>query len=355
MKKQIQSVISEIYSELEKNKHKQNTLRKDKVRFNKCYSVKWVLEDISKAIEVYKNYARKEKELDLGTKYLMIYGVFTALYLQQNALKDLCDALNHKQVDITKENNPKIYEIREIRNDIAGHPTTGRGSSKYTTYLSRHSCYYTNLSLRKIQYQETENDKFIDVDIISSIDTQEKFIKEQLEEILSMLRDETKEHIEKFKNDKLEDCFRKLVDARTKIYEEGFYTQNDQTGFNIVKGIIKKLKEKLNERWVNWEQTNFKYKIKSVEEIYTYLLSKPEIINTKINHGDDNERNFNENEFLKRNLLEHMICNLEELKDYAKEVDTDYENNFETKFPDNQTPPEVQITFNGGKNGFQVA
>ncbi len=352
MKEEIQSVISEIHSELEKNKHKQNTMYKDKVRYDKYRSAKWVLEDTSEAIEVYKNYTRKEKELDLGTKYLMIYGVFTALYLQQNALKDLCDALNHKQVDITKENNPKIYEIREIRNDIAGHPTTGRGSSKYTTYLSRHSCYYTNLSLRKIQYQETENDKFIDVDIISSIDTQEKFIKEQLEEILSMLRDETKEHIEKFKNDKLEDCFKHFDYARDKIHHRGFYTQKDQMGFNIVKRIIEKLKEKLNERFVDWKESGFEYNIENVEEIYNYLLSKPEIINTKINDEYDD---FNENEFLKRNLLEHMVCKLERLEKHAKEVDTDYENNFETKFPDNQTPPEVQITFNGGKNGFQVA
>ncbi|MBQ5469361.1 MAG: hypothetical protein IIT54_01925 [Acetobacter sp.] len=349
MKKQIQSVISEIYSELEKNKHKQNTLRKDKVRFNKCYSVKWVLEDISEAIEVYKNYARKEKELDLGTKYLMIYGVLQVLFLQQNALKDLCDALNYKQVDITKENNPKIYEIREIRNDIAGHPTTGRGSSKYTTYLSRHSCYYTNLSLRKIQYQETENDEFIDVDIISSIDTQEKFIKEQLEKILSKLRDETKEHIEKFKNDKLEDCFGDFTYART---HQDFYTQNDQMGFNLIKGIIEKLKEKLNKRCVDWEQTDFKDNIKSVEEIYTYLLSKPKIINETIHEADDKE-SFNENKFLKRNLLKHMFCMLDELKKHAKEVDTDYENNFETKFKGNQTPKKVWVTFDG-KNGFQV-
>ena len=83
-------------------------------------------------------------------------------------------------------------------------------------------------SLKKIQYQETKNDEFIDVDIISSIDTQEKFIKEQLEEILSKLRDETKEHIEKFKNDKLEDCFEDFIYASGKIYHEGFYTQNDQ-------------------------------------------------------------------------------------------------------------------------------
>ena len=82
------------------------------------------------------------------------------------------------------------------------------------------------------------------------------------------------------------------------------------------------------------------------------MLSKPEIINTKINDEYDD---FNENEFLKRNLLEHMVCKLERLEKHAKEVDTDYENNLETTFEGNQTPKKVWVTFDGGKNGFQVA
>ena len=70
-----------------------------------------MLEDISEAIEVYKNYARKEKELDLGTKYLMIYGVLEALYLQQNALNDLRDSLGYEKVNY-KEKHLEIYKIK---------------------------------------------------------------------------------------------------------------------------------------------------------------------------------------------------------------------------------------------------
>ena len=338
MKEKIQSIISEIHSELEKNKLKENTMLYDKYR-----SAKWFLEDISEAVEAYKNYERKEKELDLGTKYLMIYGVFTALYLQQEALNDFRHALNYEKVDYEK-NYPEIYKIRETRNDVAGHPTYRKRG--YSTCISRFTLK-GKLSLKELQYQETKNDEFIDVDIISSIDTQEKFIKEQLEEILSKLRDETKEHIEKFKNDKLADCFREFIYARSKIYSDGFYTQNDPMGFNLVKGIIEKLKEKLNERFVDWKQTDFKNNIENVEEIYNYLLSKPEIINTKINHEDDDKKGINENEFLKRNLLEHMFCKLEELKDRAEEVDTEYENNFETKFEDNDTIEKIEVVFVG--------
>ena len=119
----------------------------------------------------------------------------------------------------------KFIKLRETRNDVAGHPTC---RDNYSTYLSREA-WCSALSLRKIQYQETKNDEFLDFDILTEgICTQEKFIKEQLEEILSMLRDETKEHIEKFKNDKLEDCFEDFIYASGKIYHEGFYTQNDQ-------------------------------------------------------------------------------------------------------------------------------
>ena len=148
-----------------------------------------LIKNIIEAFEAYKTYVKKEQELDLGTKHLMIYGVLEALYLQQEALKDLCDALNYEQIHITEKNNPKIYKIRETRNDVAGHPTYRRGD--YSTYLS-----ISDLSLKKIRYHETKKDNAKDFDIlVEGICTQEKFIKEQLEKILSKLRDKTKEYI----------------------------------------------------------------------------------------------------------------------------------------------------------------
>ena len=318
MKEEILSIIKNINSELCIT-HKQNILLQDDKKYNRCYSAIYLLEDITEAIEYYKTY--NGSKLALGAKYLMVYGVLEALFLQQHALNDLLDALDYGNINYKKD-YPEIYTIRETRNDVAGHPTN-RTSAQYTTYLSR-----PDLSLEKIRYEETLHGKFIDFDIISSIETQEKFIKNQLEEILNKLIKEKKEHIEKFKNDKLMDCFQMFNYAHEKMYSiSGFYTQNDTLGFSLVKGIIEKLKTKLNERFTNWENTNFASDIKFVEEIHKYLLLKAEIINEE---GE-------ENKFLKINLLENMFSHLKELQDMAKEVDADYENDFKVEYTDDVT------------------
>ena len=108
--RRIQSVISGICDEL-RIEYKFNSLRTDKVRFNKCYSAIWLIQDITEAFEVYKAYAKKEQELELGTKYLMIYGVLEALYLQLNALNDLRDSLGYEKVNY-KEKHLEIYKIK---------------------------------------------------------------------------------------------------------------------------------------------------------------------------------------------------------------------------------------------------
>ena len=266
----------------------------------------------------------------------MVYGVLEALYLQQDALRDLFDALGCENINY-KEKYLQIYEIREIRNDVAGHPTK-RDNGKYTTYLSR-----PDLSIKKIKYEETQGGKFIDFDIISNIEKQEEFIKSQLENLLAKLKKEKMEHVEKFKKDKLSDCFQMFCYANEKIYSHGrFYTQNDDMGFKLVNEITEKLKEKLNNRFVNWENTNFADDIKFVEKICNYLLSKPEIINEV---SEDSI-------FLKINLLENMFSHLKNLKGMAKEVDIEYENNFETKYIDGKTElPKIIIK---DENGIEV-
>ena len=318
MKDKILSIIKNISTELYLV-HKQNILLENLKVYNRCYSAIYLLEDITEALEYYKSC--DGSKFELGAKYLMVYGVLEALFLQQDALNDLLDALGYKKINY-KDNYAEIYAIRKTRNDIAGHPTN-RTSTQYTTYLSR-----PDLSLKKIRYEETQNDTFIDFDILSSINIQENFIKNQLEEILNNLQKEKKEHIEKFKNDKLTDCFQMFNYAYEKTYSiSGFYTQNDTLGFSLVKDIIEKLKEKLCKRFVNWENTNFASDIKFVEDIYKYLLLKPEIINEE----------GNENKFLKRNLLENMFTHLKELKDMAKEVDAEYENNFKIHYSADNT------------------
>jgi hypothetical protein len=55
-----------------------------------------------------------------GAKYLAVYGVLQALFVQQDAAINLCESLGIQE---TINNHPTLRQIREIRNDSIGHPT----------------------------------------------------------------------------------------------------------------------------------------------------------------------------------------------------------------------------------------
>ena len=57
-------------------------------------------------------------ELDVGSKYMYVYGSLQALVLQQDAVKHFTCALGK-----TYPYHPRLKEIRDIRNHSVGHPT----------------------------------------------------------------------------------------------------------------------------------------------------------------------------------------------------------------------------------------
>lgn len=57
-----------------------------------------------------------------GGKYLYIYGLLQALFVQQDALKAIYKILLNKDLNIDN-NYPELKKIRNIRNDSVGHPT----------------------------------------------------------------------------------------------------------------------------------------------------------------------------------------------------------------------------------------
>ena len=73
--------------------------------------------------------------LDVGNKYMYVYGALQALILQQDAVK-------HFTCTLKKDYpcNPCLKEIREVRNRSAGHPTDqGRDSGKTFNFITRDS------------------------------------------------------------------------------------------------------------------------------------------------------------------------------------------------------------------------
>lgn len=328
MKEEILELLDKINEELCRT-YKQNLLCENNTKYNKCYSAIYLLQDIAETFSFYKTC--KDETLSLGAKYLMIYGILESLFMQQNALNDLLNSLDFSNINY-KNSYPEIFKIREIRNDIAGHPTNrDKNKTSYSTYLSR-----PDLSLNKIKYEESEKNLFVEFDINESILIQEKFIKEQLKIIYEKLVQEKIEHINKFKNDKLYKCFQEFLYAQSKIHSGQFYSQNDDLGFKLIEGILEKLKEKLSVRYANWEKTYLADDIKKVEKIKNFLISQLDILN------ETNE----DNKFIKINLLENLFTHLKDLKDCCIKIDNEYENGFEfKKTTELPVMPAVKINF----------
>ena len=84
------------------------------------------------ALEAYTAEISNQMPIEEGKAFLLIYGVFQALFTQQDAVINLCQALKSLNIDDLKDSDIEdtFDEIRQIRNDI-GHPTDRHPSQKY--------------------------------------------------------------------------------------------------------------------------------------------------------------------------------------------------------------------------------
>ena len=96
---------------------KQFHLIKNKKFWNQLCSSLDVIEDCDLAITAYID---GDFGTDHGEKYLKLYGILQALFLQQDAVANLCESLG---LPNGLSSHPKLKDIRDIRNDSVGHPT----------------------------------------------------------------------------------------------------------------------------------------------------------------------------------------------------------------------------------------
>ena len=92
------------------------------------------LEDASWAVEYYCEQSYPE---DSKGKYLYTYGLLQALYVQQDAAESINAVIIDTQHINWKTLFPEAYNIREMRNDVVGHPTN-RNNRKEFVRLAGH-------------------------------------------------------------------------------------------------------------------------------------------------------------------------------------------------------------------------
>jgi hypothetical protein len=291
---------------------KQFNLLKNRKFWNQLCSSLDVIEDSDLAIDAYIN---SEFGKDDGEKYLRLYGVLQALFLQQDAVTNLCESLGLPNNLIT---NPKLGEIRDIRNDSIGHPTK-RGNYKSYHFISRVSIIKSGFQL--ISYYENNKTKFRDVLVIDLVKEQRKYLLKILKKVVKVLKAEEKAHKEKFKMEKLEAVFPDTLSYYIeKIFENIGKLDHAELGLvhvKLVKKVMDKLKGTLQKRGIEIDTYD---SIKFLYELLEYPIIELELYFNKLTAKEEPRIN-DKTAYIFTYFIKEKLY---ELKEIAKEIDDEY-------------------------------
>jgi len=267
-----------------------------------------VVEDAELAIDTYL-------ENDLGSgngeKYLRLYGVLQALFIQQNAVMHLIEALGLRK---KLEKHRKLKAIREIRNDSVGHPTK-RGNFKSYHFISRPTISKEGFQLMSVY--EGGKTKFRDISINSLIEQQRLYLTQELANIIKILEKKRNAHKERFKMSKLVDIFSSVDYYCEKIFEnigKGKHKQPRFASINVklIQDILREFKTALKRRSVKIDAYLYEPLDYPLSELSLYFRAienkKRKRINEKTAH------------IFAFFVREHIV----KVREIAQEIDKDY-------------------------------
>lgn len=270
-----------------------------------------VIEDSEFAIDAYFD---REPGENIGEFYLNVYGLLQALYIQQDAVFHLCESLS---IPETKENYPRLKEIRNVRNASSGHPTKKR-TKKQRSYhhISQSTLKPDGFQLASFFGNGTL--KFEDISIPALIADQRTCISEIFTLVIGELQQKEKTHKEMFKMEKLASFFPATLGyAFEKVFDGTLEIKHDprgEMGLHEIKQAFQNFREALAKRGVTHDG------VKYVCELIEYPLAELEAFFQNVRNGK--ELNINEKTaFIFAYFVKEQV---DELISMAKEIDEDY-------------------------------
>lgn len=255
---------------------------------------------------------------DDGVKYVFVYGTLQALFVQQDAVENLHEALN---VPYTQDSS--LRSIREIRNDSVGHPTKRRGGQGHSyNFIARVTLESQGFQLRTT-YRDGQQTRFKYVNVPELIATQRKVFIEVLDNVIKTLENEEMEHRKKFEGKKLASVFSSPGTdyPLSKIFEailnpQSAHAQLGEVHVDQILKCIEAFKNGLKDREILGAYEGVQYTLELVDyplqELRTYFRNRAE---THINEKDA---------FIFADFAKKQV---QALRDVAGELDEEYSQN----------------------------
>ncbi len=195
------------------NTRKKYALLKNLKFWNQMCSSLDVIGDADLAIDFYLNNDFPKCE---GSKYLQVYGVLQALFIQQDAVAHLCESLS---MSFKIENHQDLLDIRKIRNESIGHPTKKGSKKELKTYH-----FISRPTISKVGFQlmtccEKGKTEFKNILIDEIIKKQRKILSDVLQSLRAKLCSEKQAHKKRFRMNKLAEIFSQAHYFVEKIYD----------------------------------------------------------------------------------------------------------------------------------------
>lgn len=285
---------------------KQKSLLLESANWNKLTSSLDIIGDTELAIDAFE---ANDFPKDEGSKYLILYGILQALFIQQQAVQNLTEALN-----LSYSPDPLLNEIREIRHDSIGHPSKRQRKGKELSYnfISRITISHSGFGLMKT-FPDGRTPEFITINLLSIIKTQRDKLSQALNILLDRLKEDEMKHREMFRNDLLEDIFPFTI---------GYYFQKLNEGIYGIKKIGL-MHTKLLQTIVD----NFKMALEKRDILESHIQHSIDLINYPLSElklfFESAEKSFlnDKSAYIFSFFVREQIRSLQEL---AKEIDSEY-------------------------------
>ncbi|WP_448509990.1 hypothetical protein [Immundisolibacter sp.] len=245
--------------------------------------------------------------------YLYIHGLLQTLYMQQDSVNHLSQSLFIKKINY-KKNYPEIYSVRELRNDVTGHPTNNYG--KYFCVISQTTI--SNLGFTYCRYHPNGNNQFIHIEIKSLLNKQRELVSKILNKIIGDLKMEDKEHKKKFSEDKLVSIFPNSLNYQIEKLFEGAYSKNTnkypmtKISLDLIQSLMNDLTKAIDDRFESLNAvSSVKGLIMKINFINKHLF---ELINSQKYSGNLDTEVY----------LDSLKRSLSDLKGMCQEIDDDF-------------------------------
>lgn len=299
-------LIERIRAHINRRK-KQAKLLVDRSKWLKLTSSLDVLADTASAIEYYleANYPN-----ELGNKYLHTYGLLQCIMMQQDAAEGISISLLDKNLKFEKD-YPEAYLVREMRNDVAGHPTN-RDNGKAFIYLVQHSLSKECFTYLKSISSDDFQSELKNVDVMRAITQTVLCVNDVLKRTADHLDNEFRDYKDEHKQRKMASIFTGLEYAAEKVLLKDAIFMS--TGYQETKRMVRECEIELMIRYGSVDTF----------DAFAYILEKIKTTHDLIDNGFCDLPSETQTK-VKDCLHEFLFDRLNELKQLCIETDEEFE------------------------------